>query len=51
MSMEFEVGKTYETAVRNFYSDCGLVEVGQRFTCHYVGGAGTLGVETLHMVV
>lgn len=41
MITQFEVGKTYETTVSNFYTDCGLVDVGQRFTCHFVDCAGT----------
>lgn len=38
--MKFEIGKTYETTVSNFYRNCGLVAVGQRFTCHYVDEDG-----------
>ena len=38
--MQFEIGKTYETTISNFYPDCGLVYVGQRFTCHDVDGSG-----------
>lgn len=38
--MQFEIGKTYETTVSDFYPDCGLVYVGQRFTCHDVDGSG-----------
>lgn len=48
MSAQFEVGKTYWTTVSNFYPECGLVDVGQRFTCHYVDGDGaawSTGVE------
>lgn len=32
----FKVGKKYKTTVENFYPDCGLVDVGQDFTCHAV---------------
>ena len=41
--MQFEIGKTYETTIRNFYRDyrdCGLVDVGQRFKCHHIDGSG-----------
>lgn len=38
--MQFEIGKTYETTISNFYPDCDLVYVGQRFTCHDVDGSG-----------
>lgn len=38
--MQFEIGKTYETTVSNFYRNCGLVAVGQRFTCHRIDGSG-----------
>lgn len=38
--MQFEIGKTYETTVSVFYPDCGLVYVGQRFTCHHIDGSG-----------
>ena len=34
--MQFGIGKTYETTIRNFYPDCGLVYVGQQCTCHFV---------------
>lgn len=34
--MQFGIGKTYETTIRNFYPDGGLVYVGQQFTCHFV---------------
>ena len=40
MTAQFEIGKTYETTVGNFYTDCGLVDVGQRFTCHYIDSDG-----------
>lgn len=40
MIVQFEVGKTYETTVSNFYADCGLVDVGQRFTCHRIDDSG-----------
>ena len=40
MIAQFEVGKTYETTVGNYYTDCGLVAVGQRFTCHYIDSDG-----------
>lgn len=38
--MKFEIGKTYETTISNFYRDCGLFGVGQRFTCHRIDGSG-----------
>ena len=38
--MQFEIGKTYETTVSNFYTACGLVDVGQQFTCHFIDCAG-----------
>ena len=38
--MQFEIGKTYETTISNFYRSCGLVDVGQRFTCHFVDDSG-----------
>ena len=38
--MKFEIGKTYETTKSNFYRSCGLVDVGQRFTCHRIDGSG-----------
>lgn len=38
--MKFEIGKTYETTKINFYHSCGLVDVGQRFTCHRIDGSG-----------
>lgn len=38
--MKFEIGKTYETTKSNFYRSCGLVDVGQRFTCHHIDGSG-----------
>ena len=38
--MQFEIGKTYETTIRNFSPYCGLVDVGQRFTCHRIDGCG-----------
>ena len=38
--MQFEIGKTYETTISNFYRNCGLVDVGQRFTCHFVDDRG-----------
>lgn len=38
--MKFEIGKTYETTKINFYRSCGLVDVGQRFTCHRIDGSG-----------
>ena len=38
--MKFEIGKTYETTKSNFYRDCGLVDIGQRFTCHRIDGSG-----------
>lgn len=38
--MQFEIGKTYETTIRNFFLDCGLVDVGQRFKCHHIDGMG-----------
>ena len=40
MIAQFELGKTYETTVSNFYDACGLVDVGQRFTCHYIDSYG-----------
>lgn len=40
MIAQFEVGKTYATTVSNFYDACGLVDVGQRFTCHYIDSDG-----------
>ena len=40
MIAQFEIGKTYETTISNFYPNCGLVDVGQRFTCHLIGGSG-----------
>ena len=40
MIAQFEIGKTYEITVSNFYTDCGLVDVGQRFTCHYIDSHG-----------
>ena len=38
--MKFEIGKTYETTISNFYRNCGLVDVGQRFTCHHIDDSG-----------
>ena len=38
--MQFEIGKTYETTISNFYPECCLVNVGQRFTCHRIDGSG-----------
>ncbi len=38
--MQFEIGKTYETTISNFYRSCGLVDAGQRFTCHHIDGSG-----------
>ena len=38
--MKFEIGKTYETTKSDFYRSCGLVDVGQRFTCHHIDGSG-----------
>ena len=38
--MQFEIGKTYEITISNFYFACGLVDVGQRFTCHHIDGSG-----------
>ena len=38
--MQFEICKTYETTISNFYRSCGLVDVGQRFTCHRIDGSG-----------
>ena len=43
--MQFEIGKTYETTISNFYRSCGLVDVGQRFTCHRIDGRGMLGLQ------
>ena len=40
MIVQFEIGKTYEVTVSNFYTACGLVDVGQRFTCHHIDGSG-----------
>lgn len=40
MIAQFEIGKTYETTISNFYRSCGLVDVGQRFTCHHIDGSG-----------
>lgn len=37
---QFEVGKTYETAVERFYDDVGLHRIGQSFTCHQVDADG-----------
>ena len=38
--MQFEIGKTYETTISNFYRSCGLVGIGQRFTCHRIDSSG-----------
>lgn len=38
--MQFKIGETYETTIRNFYRDCGLVAVGQRFKCHHIDCIG-----------
>ena len=38
--MQFEIGKIYETTRSNFYRDCGLVDIGQRFTCHHIASSG-----------
>ena len=40
MIVQFEIGKTYETTKSDFYRSCGLVDVGQRFTCHHIDGSG-----------
>lgn len=40
MSKQFVVGKTYRTAVPNFFPFAGLTKVGQEFTCNYVDSNG-----------
>ena len=38
--MGFEVGKRYKTTVKSFSPGCGLVDIGQEFTCHFVDTYG-----------
>jgi hypothetical protein len=41
----FEVGKRYKVTIVNFYEECGLFEIGQEFTCHFVDCDGYCWTE------
>lgn len=45
LNASFEVGKRYKTIVTNFYEGCGLVDVGDEFTCHLVDSHGYCWTE------
>lgn len=40
MTKQFVIGKTYKTAVSNFFPLAGLTRVGQKFTCDYIDNDG-----------